>query len=127
MAFKLERKRTGSTPYVLIDEDNHYMKMEGESFHEDAVGFFKEINAWLADYLATDFDLFTFECKFEYFNSSTAKILLNMFYTMDERASQDKQIVVNWFAVENDDIIIECGEGYKEDMKNVRFNMVVGG
>lgn len=125
MAFYLERQKTGSTPYVLVDEEKSFIKIEGESYHENVIGFFKEINDWLENYLESDFDTLTFECGMEYFNSATAKLLLNILINMDEHASDNKKIIVNWISTEDNDIIIECGEDFQEEMSNLKFNLVV--
>lgn len=125
MAFLLEIEKTGSTPYILIDEDKGYMKFMGESFHENALEFYKEIDDWLKDYLESDFDAFTFDCELLYFNSSTAKYLFNMLMEMDDRASEGKKIIVNWITTEDNDIIMECGYDFKEDIENLEFNLVI--
>ena len=124
MAYRLEIQKTGSTPYVLIDEENGYMKFEGESYHENVIIFFKDVTDWLSNFLSSDFGTFTFECALKYFNSSTAKLLLNMLTSMDDNASDDKNVIVNWIADEENDIIIECGEDFKEEMENLEFNLV---
>jgi hypothetical protein len=37
-----------------------------------------------------------------------------------------KKVVVNWIVADkDDDILIECGEDYKEDMENLRFNIKI--
>jgi len=123
MSFKLERAKTRTTPYVLIDEEKGYMRFEGESYLEDIVGFFKEINEWLKDYMASDFAEFTFDCGLEYFNSSTTKQIFNMLRLMDAN-TPGKKVVVNWIvANEDDDMLIECGEDYREEMENLKFNI----
>ena len=128
MAFRLERERTRTTPYVLIDEENRYMKFEGECFLEDILVFFKEINEWLSVYLVSeDFTELTFDCAMEYFNSSTTKLLYNLFGMMDSHAVNGKRVIVNWIASEEDDMLIECGEDFKEDMENLEFNLIVNG
>jgi hypothetical protein len=124
MAFKLERAATATSPYVLIDESKGYMKFSGESYLEDIIGFFKDINGWLEGYLATDFDKFTFDCAMEYFNSSTTKILYNIVRAMDRAAEDGKTCVVNWVCDEDDDIIIECGEDFQEEMEYLEFNII---
>jgi len=124
MAYLLEKQKTGSTPYVLINEEKGYMKFEGDSFHENVAGFFKDVNNWLSNYLKTDFTRFTFDFQLVYFNSSTAKLLLNMLLELDEHAS-DKQIIVNWITTEENDIIIECGEDFQEEVSNLEFNLVI--
>ena len=122
--FKLEREKTDITPYVLIDEEKKYMKLEGESYHENVTLFFKEINEWLSDFLKKDFDAFTFDCELTYFSSSTVKILLNMFLDMDN-SKNAKNIKINWITAKNNKIIAECGEDYREDIKNIVFNIVI--
>lgn len=124
MAFYLEKEKTGSTPYVLIDEAKGYMRLEGESYSENIIVFFQEISEWLGDYLQSDFEKLTFDCELTYFNSSTAKILLNILLDIDE-AAKGKDVVINWITTEDDDINIECGEDFKEDIENAQFNIVI--
>ena len=123
MSFKLVREKTKTTPYILIDEAKGYMCFEGESYFEDIVGFFKEINEWLQTYLTSDFTEFTFDCSLEYFNSSTTKQIYNILRLMDENAP-GKKVTVNWnVANENDDMLIESGEDYQEEMDHLTFNI----
>ena len=124
-AFTLEKHKTGSTPYVLVDEENSYMKFEGECFHENVVRFFEDIIVWLEEFLKRNFKQFVFDCQLQYFNSSTAKLLLNMLTEMDEHAKDGKKVVVNWITTEDNDIIIECGEDFQEEMLHLEFNVVI--
>ncbi|MCL2702113.1 MAG: DUF1987 domain-containing protein [Defluviitaleaceae bacterium] len=123
MPYHLERAKTDLTPYVLIDEEKGYMKLEGESYHENVFEFFQEIRSWLSTYLKTDFDSFTFDCELKYFNSSTVKILLGMLLEMDA-ADNSGNITVNWITTRNNMIIIECGEDFEEDLENLTFNLI---
>lgn len=126
MGFVFKKKKTGSTPYILFDEEKGYMKFEGESFHENVIEFYSEINSFLSEYMYTDFKTFTFDCELTYFNSSTAKLLLNMLMSMDEAVSNsENKITVNWITTEDNDIIIECGEDFSEEVENIIFNMVL--
>ena len=123
MAYKLEREKTDMTPYVLIDEESGYMKLEGESYHENVFDFFIEINQWLGKFLKTEHGAFTFDCELKYFNSSTVKLLLNILLSMDKSAGAEN-ITVNWITTKNNRIIIECGEDFQEDLKNLTFNLI---
>ena len=125
MAFFFEKEKTFSTPYILIDEKKSYMKIEGQCFHENVVVLFKEINDWLDVYLKTNFGLFTFDCEIEYLNSSTLKLLNVLFIKLDKHSSDNNRITVNWITIEEDEIMIECGEDYQEEMKNLEFNLVI--
>jgi hypothetical protein len=101
------------------------MKLEGRSFHENAIEYFREIIEWLDHFLTSDFKTFTFDCAMDYFNSSTVKLLFNMIMKMDRYASSDNIIVINWMTVKNNEIMIECGEDFKEEISNVTFNMII--
>ena len=125
MAYKLEKERTKTTPYVLIDEEKGYMRFEGESYFEDVLGFFKEVNEWVEKHLSSDFEKFTFDCAMEYFNSSTTKMLYNLIHMMDEHSVNGKTVTVNWIVNDEDDMLIECGEDFKDEMENLEFNLVV--
>ncbi|MCL2764349.1 MAG: DUF1987 domain-containing protein [Treponema sp.] len=124
MAFYLEKEKTFSTPYIIIDEKKGYMKMEGQCFHENVVVLFKEINDWLDIYLKTDFGLFTFDCDIEYLNSSTLKLLNVLLLKLDKHSCENNKIIVNWITIEEDDIMIECGEDYQEEMESLKFNLL---
>jgi hypothetical protein len=125
MAFHLEKAQTNSTPYILIDEEKGYMKFEGRSFHENVAVFYTDVNDWLDTYLKKDFGSFTFDFEMNYFNSSTSKLLHNLLMRMDKYASEKNKVVVNWITTKDNDIIIECGEDFQEDISNLEFNMVI--
>jgi hypothetical protein len=124
MAYRLEKEKSTSTPYILIDEEKNYMRFEGRSFHENVVEFYKDVNNWLDAYLEKDFGSFTFDFEMNYFNSSTSKLLHNMLTKMDTHASDKKKVIVNWITTEDNDIIIECGEDFQEDFDNLEFNII---
>jgi len=126
MSFKLERSKTRTTPYILIDEEKGYMLFEGECYLEDIIGFFKEINEWLQKYLVSGFTTFTFDCALEYFNSSTSKQIYNILRLIDASCSPGKKVIVNWIvANEDDDMLIENGEDYRDEMENLEFNIII--
>ena len=125
MAFRLEIQKTTSTPYILVDEENGYMKMEGRSFHENIAEFYREVTNWLDSYLMSDFGIFTFDCAMDYFNSSTVKALLNMLTKMNKNTSNGKKITVNWITTADNEIVIECGEDFQEEATNITFNLVI--
>jgi len=121
--FKLKKEKTDLTPFILIDEENCYMRFEGESYHENVIAFYREISDWLSSFLKKDFIFFTFDCELRYFSSSTVKVLLNMLLDMDNSANGGK-ITINWITDKQNKIVYECGEDIKEDLKNVTFNLI---
>jgi hypothetical protein len=124
MAFHLEKEKTTSTPYMLVDAEKSYMRLAGKCFHEKVADFFKEVNDWLAEHLASDFGSFTFDCEFDYFNSSTAKLLHNMLIMMDKYASTTNRVIVNWVITGENDIMVEYGDDFREDVSHLEFNLI---
>lgn len=125
MPLRLEKKKTESSPYLLIDEKKGYMMMEGKSFQENVGDFFQEVIEWLDGYLATNFGEFTFDCKMDYFNSSTFKGLLNIILKMDKYSVGGNKAIVNWIADSDNEVIIECAEDFQEVIDNLEFNLVI--
>ena len=124
MAVFIELPLTESTPYVLIDEEKGYLRFKGECYSENTVEFFKKITDWLTVYLRGSFPMLTFDCELEYFNSSSSKLLYNMLMAMDKAASHGKKIAVNWYAEADNDIIIESGEDFQDELKHLEFNLI---
>ena len=94
--FKMEKEKTGSSPYIYVDEEKGYMRFLGESFHENVLEVYSDIIKWLQKYAATDFASFTFDCELKYFNSSTAKMLLNILLLLDEASKNGRQVTVKF-------------------------------
>jgi len=44
---------------------------------------------------------------------------------MDDCAALGKNVTVNWITSEDNDIIIECGEDFEEELSNLTFNLVI--
>jgi len=100
------------------------MKLEGLSFHENAIEFYQDIIEWLGEYLETDFGTFTFDSQMKYFNSSTTKILFDMLELMNDSVDNGKKIIVNWHVNKEDDLLIELCEDMEEDYENLEINLI---
>lgn len=122
---KIEVAKTISTPHMVIDAENNYLMLAGESFPENIMNFYGPLLSWLESYLATDFSVFTFDCRLVYFNSSTSKLLMNILGIMNDAAVQGKKVIVNWHSSKENDVIIECGEEFGEDFCDMQFNILI--
>lgn len=122
---KIDIQKTISTPHMIIDEENNYLMLSGESFPENIVNFYEPLMTWIDDYLESDFATFTFDCSLVYFNSSTSKLLMNILNAMNEAAAHGKKVIVNWHSSKENDVIIECGEEFGEDFGDIQFNIII--
>lgn len=114
---------TERSPQVAFDVTAGTLSIRGESYPEDASGVFGPIFAALRDYLADGAGKFL-RVDFEliYFNSSSAKALMNMFQMLDNAG--DARIEVNWQFMADDETMKEFGEDFAEDLEHVVFNLV---
>jgi hypothetical protein len=112
------------SPIIDFDFPNHRLSMEGESYPENPAGFFGPLLEALSKYLktSTEFAL-VIDIKMAYFNSSSAKALMNMFQLLEASAETGKPIRINWHYLEDDDTMEEFGEDFSEDFVKAEFVM----
>ena len=116
---------TERSPAVDFDFQAGRLSLKGESYPEDASIVFGPIFAALDRFLgqAEGRDV-RFDFELIYFNSSSAKALMNMFQLMDKAAANGVRIVVNWVYAPDDETMKEFGEDFSEDLEHVTFNLV---
>lgn len=113
---------TDRSPFVLFDPSAGRLEMRGESYPEDAAGFFGPLLGQLETYLSGGRRL-TAELWMDYFNSSSAKALMNMFQLFEDRSGGGAAVTVNWYFHEDDDTMREFGEDFAGDFSHAAFNM----
>lgn len=116
---------TERSPAVDFDFDAGVLSIKGESYPEDASTVFGPIFAALERFLAEkDGGAVRFDFELIYFNSSSAKALMNMFQLLDKAAERGIAIAVNWVFAPEDETMKEFGEDFSEDLEHVQFNLV---
>jgi hypothetical protein len=100
---------TKMTPEVVLDPQNKVFSISGSSRPENPMQFYKPIFDWITEYIENSSGRFTFEVKMSYFNTSTSKILLDLF-ELFERLAEEKDIHVIWYHESDDDEMQEAGE-----------------
>lgn len=115
---------TERSPEVVFDFDANTFVLKGESYTEDVKEFYGPVIERLEKHLG---DLegatvsFTFE--FIYFNSSTAKILMNLFELLDATAERGNTVAITWAFEKDDDNMEELGEEFGEDLEHATFTL----
>lgn len=116
---------TERSPEVDFDFAAGVLSLKGESYPEDASAVFGPIFAALERYFGDPAGrTVRFDFELIYFNSSSAKALMNMFQLLERAAGQGAAIVVNWFFAADDETMKEFGEDFSEDLQHVTFNLV---
>lgn len=110
MLNKLELDHTPQTPFILFDTENQKFVMEGVSMPEDAIGFFNPIFEWLANYKEIAKDDASFEIKLKYFNTASAKMIIELC----KKVTAIKSNKIIWVFEDDDEDLEEVGEDLKE-------------
>jgi hypothetical protein len=121
----LKATATDRFPDVDFDAATGVLLMRGESYPEDASAAFGPLFVWLNDFLA---DVKGPDIRFvfdlAYFNSSSAKALMNIFLLLEKSAAKGRRIAVEWLYAEDDETMQEFGEDFSEDLEHVEFKLV---
>ena len=102
---------TKKTPNVLLDPSGR-IRIGGRSIPEDASKFYDNILNWVLDYCNTPSDTTVVDIELEYFNSGSAKFVMQILRELSELLTEGKDLKVNWYYEEGDDDILERGEYY---------------
>ena len=112
---------TDYTPTVNFDPEKGIFEISGESRPENARSFYEPIIKWLEEYsmvlywkknTLNDKSTFKLDFKFQYFNSTSAKYILDIFYALEKMKAQGYKILINWYYEEGDNDIQEAGEEF---------------
>ena len=88
------------------------IRISGRSIPEDASKFFDGILTWVLEYVNSPNDITTVDVELEYFNSGSAKFVMQILRELSELVHEGKELKVNWYYEEGDDDILERGEYY---------------
>lgn len=129
---KINLEGTENTPEISLDHVSHTLLFKGDSRPEDVRTFYLPVLGWLEDYekqlyfLGDQGGMITIKCnfEFEYFNSSSAKYLMDIITKLGDIASiENVTLQLNWYYDAMDEDMLESGEEF-EDMLGVKFNFI---
>jgi hypothetical protein len=116
---------TERSPNVDFNFVDGKLAMGGESYPEDASAFFGPIVQAIRDFIGSlgSGKEVVFDLDFAYFNSSSAKALMNIFQLLEEAGEKGIKISINWHYQDGDDTMEEFGEDFAEDMEFITFKL----
>jgi hypothetical protein len=115
---------TDRSPHIDFDFDKNVFAIKGESYPEDVAAFYGPVLDALEKHLEEiDGAKIQFDFELIYFNSSTAKVLMGLFETLDEAAEGGNDVLVTWTFEADDDTMEELGEEFAEDLEHAKFEM----
>jgi hypothetical protein len=111
-----------NTPYVFLDQNNGCIELKGSSYKEDTITFYDPIMEWVYKYVRHPKET-TVYIDLEFFNTSSAKILLIMIKTLSKIQKAGYKLTVNWFYYEDDDAIRDSGLSFSL-LSHLKFNLI---
>lgn len=100
---------TENTPKIDFNAITGDLWLVGESFPDLAHEFFKPILQWFQSYVASTRGPIRLKFKFSYFNTSTAKYIINFLSLAEGAHAAGRSIEVEWHYPEADENIMKNG------------------
>ena len=115
-AFNLDP--TESTPKIILDPYNKVFEISGISrpenvreCYEPVIDWFEEFNSNLNEFeFVTSKNLVVIKFKLNYFNSASAKFILDILMEINKLFKSGMNLYIDWYYDEGDDDMKEVGE-----------------
>jgi len=130
----LNIEATLKSPKVIFDTKNFIFEMQGNSRPENVRKFYYPIIEALKRFYesvlennkleSTSSEVFKYNFKLEYFNSSSAKFISDIIVLIDNYNKKGFNNKIYWYFEDGDEDMIEVGEDFSE-MINVPFNFIM--
>lgn len=114
---------TPTTPKVIIDPVSNKFEISGESRPENTAKFFNPIVTWFDGYRSVLYfqknsfgksKKVSVDFKLEYFNSTSAKFILDIFYQLEKIHKEGYEAEIVWHYDQRDTDMKESGEEFSK-------------
>jgi hypothetical protein len=114
---------TDDTPGIILDIENDHFEISGRSLPEDVTAFYGPVLNWLDEYAESPKPKTVFIFKLTYFNTASSKVLLDVLMKLEDIHNDGHEVLVKWYAPEDDEDMQEAGEEYA-DIVDVSFEQI---
>lgn len=116
---------TKSSPKIHFNADENFLSISGESYPENTAAFYQPVLDWVQRYLQLEAErTITLDIELLYFNSSSSKVLSDIFEKFEHSVEGNNMVVVNWRYHCENDMALEYGEEFQEDFEKITFNLI---
>lgn len=117
-------KASTKTPEINFNGETGLLELSGRSIPEISNEFYQPVIEWVDAYGKNPQVETVVHAKFEYFNTSSSKQILDIFKKLDNlHANGKSNVKVKWFIAEDDEAMEEAGEEYRM-LLNMPFEIV---
>ena len=116
---------TKYTPVINMNAKKGIVSLVGKSYPENTFEFYKPMMTWFEEYFSgNEKEKTIINLEIIYFNSSSSKLLFDLFDLLEEEHKSGKTIEINWIYDEENVSALEEGEDFNEDFEALNFNLV---
>ncbi|MCX8112535.1 MAG: DUF1987 domain-containing protein [Bacteroidia bacterium] len=123
---KLIIEPTFTTPEIRFDPAARHFFIGGNSYPENSLKFYGPVLQWVQNWASKhtpSSDTLTVEVKLEYFNTSTAKVLLDLFRLFESLHEKGQPVQIRWIYLKEDSEMEDAGLDYQAAVR-VPFELV---
>lgn len=120
---KLILEPKNKTPKLDFDHNTGKMTVSGVSSAENSLEFYRPILSWIDDYKQAPQKDTTVDINYKYFNTSSAKCILDMLERFVQLKSTDTNLVINWYYEKDDEEMYDAGVNFS-DILETTFNLI---
>ncbi|MCU0440236.1 MAG: DUF1987 domain-containing protein [Raineya sp.] len=116
-------KKTYFTPDVNFSAQTGICEIAGESYQEETFEFFNKLVAWIEEFIVKVKKPIVFNFKLSYFNTSSARAILEMLILLKKYKEEGGSVEINWYYQDEEDSTYEEAEDM-QSQTGLRFNMI---
>jgi len=121
---KIQIEVRQDAPSVIFDKEKNIFEMSGRSFPADPDEFYQPLIQWLDAYKKSKPEKkMVFNFKLEYFNTASAKMLLDLFFKLEDINEAGTEVTIIWNYLDDDEDMFEAGEEF-DDIVEIDFEFV---
>ncbi|MDA3893503.1 MAG: DUF1987 domain-containing protein [Salinivirgaceae bacterium] len=121
--FPLVLDKTEDTPEIILDKTGKQFSFSGNSIPEHTKKFYHPVFDWIEKYVTDPNEETIVNFKMTYFNTSSTKSILDIMIEFKNLAKSGKMLIINWYFPEEDEDMLEAGEGFSK-MVRYPFNFI---
>jgi hypothetical protein len=119
----LNIESTKYTPQIVTNLQNGTIDIIGKSYPENTFEFYRPLMDWIEEYFKSPNSKTTVNMEIIYFNSSSSKLLFDLFDLLEEHGDLS-DIIINWIYDSENESAIEAGEDFIEDFEDLNIVLV---
>lgn len=115
---------TRGTPQINFDAQKKLLKLEGQSYPENAFKFYEPVFNWIDGYIEEfSSEMLKVEISLRYANTSSSKCILMILDKLENAFVQGLDLSLDWYCDLENESELETAEEFKEDI-SFPFNII---